>query len=841
MLPLLPAKNYISALDSNVHSTSSVIGLGTTLPHEGMNESEPAFQPFSELVQPPRGVQAQLRSHQLTGVSFLHWLHRNAAAGILADEMGLGKTLQALALLELLHETEHQEARTHLIVCPLSVLETWTVEAAKFTPNLSVIRLHGPPAQRYRIKEAIRTAARSLLESIDIVVTSYETYDREYTWLNRFKWGWVILDEGHRIKNGDTQLSKRLLSISSENRLVLTGTPVHNNMFELWSLFRWLYPDVFADKSSDAFRESFILGRDTKVDSATIDASRRFLEIIMLRRTKADVDLNLPPLREIVLRVPLTPTQRDVYKSVIRHEADLTQPLKSYTRLLNLLLELRQVSIHPDLLSWATPEHDVSASDMLEASGKFIVLRKLLLELILEQQKKVIIFSCFTKALDCVDRLLSDTFDEDPNVESLRIDGGTGRALRNLNIRLFQDQKSRYRIMLVSVRSGGTGLTLTAAEAVIFLDEDFNPQVTLQAQARAHRIGQDKAVTVYKLYSHGTVEEQMLARIAKKLALSARMMDDFENCNLAVETDGEKGETSKVLGTTLSTAQLVKILASSQEIVQKPTFSLPEMLAWTFTDIQTHCSVDLTHDSTTADDDDPTTSNSNATTAFAGPSTTNSYLFEGISHPPARRPPTPPPAPLDRAARRPGKSTTVLIAGHPVSKSSLACRPHEAVPTLAGIDPSLRSRPRAPRPTFTHEAHCCLCRTRGAPLGPCADCPHSMHAACASAHPSATAPGTGARLRCPAHACAVCGARMADAGGLLYRCVRCVRAFCEEHLDWARAALEPGFVNGKWEGMGYSERREVFWVECGLCAGRWREEVEGGGGGGGAAVRREWV
>ena len=298
-----------------------------------------------------------MKPYQLEGLSFLVYLQRNGLSGILGDEMGLGKTLQTLSLIQYLKENrklsaDGGELRPCLVVCPLSVLSSWMAECRKWTPGLKVIRFHGPEAERNRLKKVavgeedmhgnstrsafmkrnkrLAAAGKKVINldsndelddspGVDLVVTTYETFSAEQSWLQHaFVWKYIILDEGHKIKNDLSQVSKALQKLGAEYRLILTGTPLQNNMLELWALLRWLYPQVFGDNTSELFKSSFDLTRG-KVSTAVMDDARRLLELIMLRRMKNSpgVDLNLPPKTDVLLFVPLTPMQRFWYTRLL--------------------------------------------------------------------------------------------------------------------------------------------------------------------------------------------------------------------------------------------------------------------------------------------------------------------------------------------------------------------------------------------------------------------------------------------------------------------------------------------------------------------------------------------
>ena len=299
-----------------------------------------------------------MKPYQLLGLSFLVYLHRNGLSGILGDEMGLGKTLQTLSLFQYLKENRQlsassDELRPCLVVCPLSVLSSWMAESRRWTPGLKVLRFHGSVHERDRLKRIAmgdvdnfgnetrgarkkkndrRTATgKPVIDldpemddghdevGVDLIVTTYEGFLAEQGWFKKaFLWSYVVLDEGHKIKNDLSLVSKALQGLGAEYRLILTGTPLQNNLVELWALLHWLYPEVFTEKTAELFKSSFNLTKG-QVSTKVMDDARRLLEMIMLRRMKNSpgVELNLPPKTEVLLYVPLTPMQRFWYMRLL--------------------------------------------------------------------------------------------------------------------------------------------------------------------------------------------------------------------------------------------------------------------------------------------------------------------------------------------------------------------------------------------------------------------------------------------------------------------------------------------------------------------------------------------
>lgn len=255
-----------------------------------------------------------------------------------------------------------------------------------------------------------------------------------------------------------------------------------------------------------------------------------------------------------------------------------------WQKLMNLLMQLRKVCNHPYQILNAEPDPYHMGDHVITASGKFIVLEKLVTELVIKQKKKILIFSGFTKMLDLVEELLYLRGGDGSSFRSMRIDGGTARARRNLGIRMFNDLNSDYRVMMISTRAGGLGINLATASDVVLLDQDWNPQITLQAEARAHRIGQKNPVTIYKLVSHGTVEEQMMGRIQKKLYLSAKVTEAMQDIHTKFGSakEGKKGRPSEQDDDMpqLNTNQLMTLVRRGASAISRPEIDVNEMLSW---------------------------------------------------------------------------------------------------------------------------------------------------------------------------------------------------------------------------------------------------------------------
>lgn len=277
-------------------------------------------------------------------------------------------------------------------------------------------------------------------------------------------------------------------------------------------------------------------------------------------------------------------TKSILAQTIQREQVENDNPKQSaWQKLMNLLMQLRKVCNHPYQILNAEPDPYHTGDHVITASGKFIVLEKLLQELVIKQKKKILIFSGFTKMLDLVEEMLFLRGGDGSSFRSVRIDGSTARARRNLGIRMFNDLKSEYRVMLISTRAGGLGINLATASDVVLLDQDWNPQITLQAEARAHRIGQKNPVTVYKLVSQGTVEEQMMGRIQKKLYLSAKVTEAMEDIHTKFGNSkkGKKGRPGADDDVPqLNTNQLMTLVRRGASALSRPEIDVDEMLSW---------------------------------------------------------------------------------------------------------------------------------------------------------------------------------------------------------------------------------------------------------------------
>ncbi len=453
-------------------------------------------------------LEGVLRPYQKIGVGWLHFLRRNGFGGILADEMGLGKTVQTLAFIESMRragsspltqpsprEGRGSRSLPYLIVCPTSLIFNWVLEAEKFTPNLKVLPITG----------SARAELFSQIPQHDIVITSYGLIRRDTEKYRAIEFDTVILDEAQHIKNRQTQNAQAVKAIRSQHRLVLTGTPLENSVLDLWSIFDFLMPGYLG--SAQDFRERYEIPITREKSAEAQSRLARRLKPFILRRLKRDVVKDLPAKLEQVSFCELTSDQQQVYKQVL--EASRKEVLdavgaqglaRSRMVILSALLRLRQICCDLRLLK-------LEEVDPATASGKLELFAELLEEVI-DGGHRVLVFSQFVSMLS----LIRERFD----AEGLRycyLDGSTTN--RGEVVTRFQTDET-IPVFLISLKAGGVGLNLTGADTVIHFDPWWNPAVESQATDRAHRIGQTRVVTSYKLIARDTVEEKILKLQTRK-------------------------------------------------------------------------------------------------------------------------------------------------------------------------------------------------------------------------------------------------------------------------------------------------------------------------------------
>jgi len=458
-------------------------------------------RPSGDEAPPLDGLQATLRPYQAEGVAWLQHLRSLGMGGVLADDMGLGKTLQTIA-----HILAEKEAgRLHapcLVVAPTSLMGGWKREIEKFAPSLKVLLLHG--SKRHKHMDEIAES--------DVVITTYALLWRDREVFDEHRFNHVILDEAQAIKNHRSQAHKAVCRVQSDHRLCLTGTPLENHIGELLSLFSFLMPGMLG--KPETLRERYRLPIEQGDDLRLAELQRRVSPFI-LRRLKSDVAKDLPSKTEIVRPVDLPEEQRELYESIrVAAHADVRKLIRkkglaaSTVPVLDALMKLRQVCCDPRLVR-------VPAARQVECSAKLAVL----LEMVkgqLEDGHRILIFSQFTSMLSIISEALLEA-----GIGHLTLTGST----QNRQAKVDAFQEGRADVFLISLKAGGTGLTLTGADTVIHYDPWWNPAAQAQATDRAYRIGQKRPVFVYNLIVAGSVEERMLQLQERKRKLASAILE----------------------------------------------------------------------------------------------------------------------------------------------------------------------------------------------------------------------------------------------------------------------------------------------------------------------------
>jgi SNF2 family DNA or RNA helicase len=445
----------------------------------------------------PVNLQAELRHYQQQGLNWLQFLREYRFAGILADDMGLGKTIQTLAHL-LLEKQSGRMTLPCLIIAPTSLMSNWRRETERFTPDLKVLTLQGPERKQWFDK----------INDYDLVLTTYPLLTRDDETLLKHDYHYLILDEAQTIKNPTSLAAQLVRQIKTNHRLCLTGTPMENHLGELWAQFDFLMPGFLGDNAS--FRKRYRTPIEVYGDAEQKSRLSRRLAPFMLRRTKQEVANELPPKTEIIRSVPLHAKQAALYESIrLTMEKKVRDAIaekglsRSHITILDALLKLRQTCCDPRTLS-------LKEAQKVKESAKLDLLMEILPEQ-LEEGRRILIFSQFTRMI----ALIEDELDA-RKIAYSKLTGQTRK--RDEAIERFKS--GEVSVFLISLKAGGVGLNLTEADTVIIYDPWWNPAAESQAADRAHRIGQDKPVFVYKLITENTVEEKIIAMQERKRALA---------------------------------------------------------------------------------------------------------------------------------------------------------------------------------------------------------------------------------------------------------------------------------------------------------------------------------
>lgn len=499
-----PELEYL--LTSSTHYNSKCTKSFETFMHD-VQKGKPV-----EKIKIPAKLNKVLRPYQKEGVHWLHFLRSYRFAGILADDMGLGKTLQTLTLLSMTRDTKKRGKKPSLIVCPKTLLYNWAAEAEKFVPDMSVLIYDGNISER--------KAKRNDFKKYDMIIMGYNTAYQDTTFLEdpKTRFNYLVLDEAQNIKNHKSKRAQVAKKIHSDYRLALTGTPLENNVSEVWSMFDFLMPGFLG--SYKDFSKCFHKPIMDTGDADALAHLRRKVECFMLRRTKSEVLKELPPKIEQQSTCHLGDDQNVLYQQILaKVRTDVLAAVeekglnRSQIHILAGLTKLRQACNHPALLT--------KDSDWRKTESAKLDMCIELVEEIVEGKRKVLIFSQFTSMLDIIAEVL-----QEKKIEHLYLSGKT-KDRQSLVERFNTDES--IPVFLISTKAGGTGLNLTSADSVIIFDPWWNPSVENQAVDRAHRFGQNKSVNVYRLITNGTIEEKIQKLQSKKQALADALIGESKD------------------------------------------------------------------------------------------------------------------------------------------------------------------------------------------------------------------------------------------------------------------------------------------------------------------------
>ncbi|KAG9143041.1 hypothetical protein Leryth_006297 [Lithospermum erythrorhizon] len=506
--------------DENSDNSESAPQVKTGDLLEGQRQYNSAVHSIQEKVseQPAMLQGGELRNYQLEGLQWMLSLFNNNLNGILADEMGLGKTIQTIALIAYLMENKGVSG-PHLIIAPKAVLPNWMIEFSAWAPSIIAVLYDGRLDERKALREQLTGEGK-----FNVLVTHYDLIMRDKAFLKKIHWHYMIVDEGHRLKNHDCALARTLVTgYRIRRRLLLTGTPIQNSLQELWSLLNFLLPNIF--NSVENFEEWFNAPFADKCDVSLTDEEellviRRLHHVIrpfILRRKKIEVEKFLPGKTQVILKCDLSAWQKIYYEQVTTiGRVGLGNGTGRSKSLQNLSMQLRKCCNHPYL--FLSDYNMWNEDEIVRASGKFELLDRLLPKL-RRAGHRILLFSQMTRLMDILEIYL-----QLHSYKYLRLDGSTKTDERGELLRKFNAPDSPYFMFLLSTRAGGLGLNLQTADTVIIFDSDWNPQMDQQAEDRAHRIGQKKEVRVFVLVSVGSIEEVILERAKQKMGIDAKVI-----------------------------------------------------------------------------------------------------------------------------------------------------------------------------------------------------------------------------------------------------------------------------------------------------------------------------
>ena len=500
-------KLKLHPLDAAAISTSEELGIEAPARLADLAEKLTNFKGIEKIDQ-PEGIHAELREYQTTGFHWMQFLARHELHGILADDMGLGKTLQTITHILAEKDSGRSDNKPTLVIAPTSVVPNWRAEANKFAPSLRILMLDGPQRKKY---------FRSIPYA-DLVLTSFALVQRDIGTLKEHRFHLVVLDEAQYVKNPAAKVAQAVCQLDARHRLCLSGTPVENHLGELWSLMKFLMPGFLGGQEEFNRRFRNPIEKDGN-EECRIALKARVAPLI-LRRNKTEVAKDLPPKTILVHPVELNTGQKDLYETVratmdkrVRQSIAIKGLEGSRMVFLEALLKLRQICCEPKLLKF---DGESKLEAQAAGSAKLDYLADLL-DTLIEEGRRILIFSQFTSMLEIIEGLL-----ELRKIQYLKLTG----ASKNRGELVEHFQTGKFPVFLISLKAGGTGLNLTAADTVIHYDPWWNPAAEAQATDRAYRIGQKNPVFVHKLICQGTVEERIHQLQAKKSELADSLLSD---------------------------------------------------------------------------------------------------------------------------------------------------------------------------------------------------------------------------------------------------------------------------------------------------------------------------
>lgn len=481
-----------------------------------------------------------LRKYQLEGLNWLVFCYYSQRNCILGDEMGLGKTIQSLGTLEYLRTTANISG-PFLVISPLSTLRNWQREAESWT-GMNAIIYTGNSEARETIRKHEFYHKNTKNFKFNILITNYETVISDNT-LHKIKWEFTVIDEAHRLKNRASKAHTHIKQIKTKHVLLLTGTPLQNDLEELWSLLTFIDPGKFANL------DQFLKEYGELTDKTQVDTLQGILQPYLLRRKKEDVEKDLPSKEETIIEVELTSAQKQYYRAIIEKNRDFLQRGRKSggLNLINVFMEIRKLCNHPFLITGAEDslirESNIDTNNekdmnefMIKSSSKLVLADKLLTKLRQEPKNKVLIFSQMLGVLDILEDFLSFR-----GWDYERLDGSDSGDQKQKAIDRFTETEDCF-VFLLSTKAGGVGINLTSANTVIIFDSDFNPQNDLQAQSRCHRIGQTQDVKVFRLITRNTYEKYMMEIASKKLGLEQVVLRNMHDASTDSKSETKKGK-----------------------------------------------------------------------------------------------------------------------------------------------------------------------------------------------------------------------------------------------------------------------------------------------------------